>query len=233
MGINDQFFRCGRLAGSAGLAASIAGEGSFLHAAMNPGFFERLEGGSLGVGQPRFSVALGESPASTAASPYEQEFNLGTMNAVADGSDLMASAQSAKMGETNEFCRRLRDRAHNSRVHDGGGVWIESKLVRGYSANISRVDSSGPKTQSQSFQNESSCCNKCTDVVDSVPRFPKLSEVSGGASTLQVMSWLFRGTVTALSKPPELRGGASHVTQPSIGPSAVAESLYILALPGR
>ncbi|MFZ0287373.1 MAG: hypothetical protein WAL32_19260, partial [Terriglobales bacterium] len=70
-------------------------------------------------------------PASAAACLHEQEFYTSAANAVTDGSDLVASTQAAKMRQADEFRGRLRNRAHASRVHDGSGVWVESKLVPG------------------------------------------------------------------------------------------------------
>src|ERR1700683_4972670 len=97
------FFQGRRFARRAGLAANIAGEGDLLHAAMNSGFFEGLEGGGLGVGQSGFGAAFGESPAAASAGLDQQEFDAGVADAIADGGYLVGSAQTAKLSEADEF----------------------------------------------------------------------------------------------------------------------------------
>ena len=124
------FLRSYGFTGSTRLAAEITGERGFLHAAMNSGFLKSLQSGGLGMGQSGLGAAFRESPAATAASLHQKEFDAGTANPVADGSDLGASAQAPKMRQANESCRRTRIRGHSSRVHDAEAVWVESRLVR-------------------------------------------------------------------------------------------------------
>ena len=61
-------FSADRLPHSATLApaANVAGEGGFLHPAMNPGLFEGLEGRCLGMCEPGLDTAFGKNPASLA-----------------------------------------------------------------------------------------------------------------------------------------------------------------------
>src|SRR5208337_3683796 len=83
------------------LAANVAGEGAFLHTAVNARLFERLKSRDLGVCQPLFEAALGEGPAS-AAGPNQQEFDATAADPVAHGSHLLASPQFAKLRRTKE-----------------------------------------------------------------------------------------------------------------------------------
>jgi hypothetical protein len=64
---------------------------------MNSGFFESLERSSLGVGQSRFGAAFGKSPASIAARPHQEKFDVSAADAVADSSYLLPSPQAAKL----------------------------------------------------------------------------------------------------------------------------------------
>jgi hypothetical protein len=79
-----------------GLPPNILDERSFFYPAMNSRLFEGFEGGGLGVGQARFSVALGESPMSAVGS-NQQELDATLVDPVANGSDLFASPQLAKL----------------------------------------------------------------------------------------------------------------------------------------
>ena len=122
---------CGRVPPAAALATNVLGEGSFFYAAMNSRLFESLEGSRLSVCQPRFGVALGESPM-TAIGPNQQELDPGAAKPVANCGDLFASTESAKLRQAKEFYKRsMRLRpgqtshsvtrnasAHSSRVHD-------------------------------------------------------------------------------------------------------------------
>jgi len=72
---------------------------------MNSRLFESLEGSRLGVGQPRFRVALGESPM-TAIGPNQQKLDPDTAKPVANCSDLIASAEPAKLRQAKELNRK-------------------------------------------------------------------------------------------------------------------------------
>lgn len=78
------------------LAPNVAGKRSLLHAAMDSGLFEGLQGCGLGVGQARLRATLGERPAS-AAGLDQQEFDAPGGDPIADGGNLFASTQFAKM----------------------------------------------------------------------------------------------------------------------------------------
>ena len=97
MGDDGLFLRGCGFSGGAGLTANVAGKRGFLYAAMNSGFFESLEGSSLGVGQSRFSAAFGESPASIATRPHQEKFDLSAADAVADSGYLLPTPQAAKL----------------------------------------------------------------------------------------------------------------------------------------
>jgi len=81
------------------------GEGSFFYAAMNSRLFESLEGSRLGVCQPRFGFAFGESPM-TAIGSNQQELDPRTTKPVANCGDLFASTESAKLRQAKEFYGR-------------------------------------------------------------------------------------------------------------------------------
>jgi hypothetical protein len=78
------------------LPLNVVSEGGFLDAAMDPSLLEGFEGGGLGVGQPRFGTAFGESPMCTVG-PNEQELDTTVVDAVTNGGDLIALPQLAKL----------------------------------------------------------------------------------------------------------------------------------------
>jgi hypothetical protein len=69
---------------------------------MNTRLFKSLKGSGLGVREPRFGAALGESPMSAVGS-NQQEFDATAAHAVANGGDLFASAQPAKLRQAKEL----------------------------------------------------------------------------------------------------------------------------------
>jgi len=88
-------------------ASNVGYKRSFFDASVNPSFLERFERRYLGVGQARFSTALGKGPAAATACLYEQEFDFCTAHAVADCRDLLAFSQFAQLGQSKKR-RRLR-----------------------------------------------------------------------------------------------------------------------------
>jgi hypothetical protein len=78
------------------LATNVARERSFLHPAMHSCLFESLQGSGLRVAQPRFDTAFGESPA-PAPGLNEQELDATAVEPVANGSDLFAFSEAAKV----------------------------------------------------------------------------------------------------------------------------------------
>jgi hypothetical protein len=64
---------------------------------MNSSFLERLQCSRLGVGQPWFGAALGESPAPASASPNQQKLDLTTTHPVANRGHLFAFPQFAEL----------------------------------------------------------------------------------------------------------------------------------------
>src|SRR5580704_3654730 len=105
VGVDDDFDVAG-VAAIARLDAHVAGEGGFFDASMNAGFLEGFERGSLCVGQPGFDAALGKRPAATAGA-HQQKFDAMLAEPVADGGDLLRSAQLAQVFEANEGRWRL------------------------------------------------------------------------------------------------------------------------------
>jgi len=78
------------------LATNVAGEGSFLDAAMNSRFFKSLERSRLGVSQAWFHAALREGPVS-AAGPNQQKFDSATADPIAHCRHLFTPAQFSKL----------------------------------------------------------------------------------------------------------------------------------------
>jgi hypothetical protein len=78
------FFRSGNVR----FATEVAGEGDFLHPAMNASLFKSLEGGGLGVGEAAFDAAFGKNPKS-AAGLNQQKFDAAFVHAITNGGDLL------------------------------------------------------------------------------------------------------------------------------------------------
>ncbi len=98
----DDNLRGSRISHAATLATKVAGEGLFLHPAMNARLFDGLESRDLGVRQRRFEAAFGEGPASAAGSD-QQEFDATAADPIADGSYLFTSPQVATSYRTEEL----------------------------------------------------------------------------------------------------------------------------------
>jgi hypothetical protein len=88
------------------LPPNVLGERCFLDPAMNSRLFESFEGSGLSVCQTRLGAALGESPMS-AVGPNQQEFDAAGADPVADGGDLFAFPQFAKLRQWKELGWRL------------------------------------------------------------------------------------------------------------------------------
>jgi hypothetical protein len=78
-------------------AANIPGKGSYFDPSMNSCFLEGLQRCRLGVGQPRFSAALGESPASAAARANQQELDAAAADPIANRGDVFTLPNFPKM----------------------------------------------------------------------------------------------------------------------------------------
>ena len=93
MSVDCKFFFAGSRASfslAAPLAPNISRERSLFDPPMHSRFLERLQRGRLGVGQSRFSAALGKSPPPAAASPNQQELDLSTTHPIANRGHLLA-----------------------------------------------------------------------------------------------------------------------------------------------
>jgi hypothetical protein len=86
-------------------ATNITSEWGHFHPPMNSGFFKSFESGCLSVGEPRLRAALGKNPAAS-ASLHQKELNRPVAQAIADGCNLLRSAQAAKPGQRDELRNR-------------------------------------------------------------------------------------------------------------------------------
>src|ERR1700679_792387 len=77
--------------------AGISYERSFFDASMDSRFLESFNRCGLSVAKARFSAALGERPASAAASLHQQKFNRTAADAVADRGYLLTFAHLAQL----------------------------------------------------------------------------------------------------------------------------------------
>jgi len=153
MGLDDDLFFCRLRGGSrsisqvAALATNVPGKRGLFHPSVNSGLFKGFERSRLGVGQSRFSFALGKRPVS-AVGPNQQELNAVCADPVANSGDLFATTELAKLRQSKEFrCRPIRPgppvggqmrfgvirsiSTHSRRVHDPVCVWLEHTLVLG------------------------------------------------------------------------------------------------------
>jgi hypothetical protein len=99
---------------------------------MNSRSLRRLESRGLGVSQSWFGAAFGESPVS-AVGPNQQEFDATAANPIADGGDLFASPQLAKLRQVKEPGRWL------MRPGEGHAAGRRCSIIHSIMTHSSRV----------------------------------------------------------------------------------------------
>lgn len=82
-------------------AAIVPGKARFLHSSMNACFFESLESGGLGMGQPRIDTTLRKSPAPAAGSNQEKLDALAA-HAIANSGNLSAAAKGLSLRQSKQ-----------------------------------------------------------------------------------------------------------------------------------
>jgi hypothetical protein len=105
MSLDGKIFSCRFRSGiPRPLTANVAGEGGFLHPAMDPGLFEGFEGRCLGMREAGFDAAFGKNPASLAGLD-QQEFDLTATYPVTHRSDLFAFPKFPQFRQPNKLSR--------------------------------------------------------------------------------------------------------------------------------